>query len=270
MVPFKKVRFASAKTHGLFTHFFDRDIVLNCVAAKRGRRVFRCAADAAHFFHAHCLHKGGVAVKRRLFWLVCVCVVLLFLPVRARATATSGTCGANLTWSLDGGVLTISGTGNMRNWTMNNQSFPPWNRSANSIRSVIIQEGATTIGNCAFAYCLSLTSVTISSSITAIGNNAFQGCTGLTSVTIPSSVTAIGNEAFQGCTGLTSVTIPNSVTSMGSLVFFDCTSLTSVTFANGVTNLGTFTFADCTSLTRVAIPDRRVCRMHRPDQCDDS
>ena len=30
--------------------------------------------------------------------------------------AESGTCGDNLTWELDGGVLTIFGTGNMSNY----------------------------------------------------------------------------------------------------------------------------------------------------------
>ncbi|HBK03535.1 MAG TPA: cell surface protein, partial [Clostridiales bacterium] len=42
-------------------------------------------------------------------------------------------------------------------------------------------------------------------SVTSIGNCAFSGCSSLTSVTIPESVTSIGDYAFQDCSGLTSV-----------------------------------------------------------------
>jgi hypothetical protein len=73
---------------------------------------------------------------------------------------------------------------------------------------------------------------TIPSDVTSIADCAFDDCTSLTSVTIPDSVTSIGDYAFNNCTSLTSVTIPDSVTSIGEWAFDDCTSLTSVTFAN--------------------------------------
>ena len=130
--------------------------------------------------------------------------------------AASGTCGDNLTWDLTDGVLTISGTGAMTNYSYD---YAPWFLSSSSIQTVIISDGCTSIGSSAFSYCSSLTSVTIPNSVTSIRSYAFEGCTGLTSVTIPNSVTSIGSYAFEGCTGLTSVTIPNSVTSIGSYAF---------------------------------------------------
>ena len=78
------------------------------------------------------------------------------------------------------------------------------------IKSVIIEDGVTKIGNGAFYDCTSLTSVTIPDSVTAIDSNAFLNCTGLTSITIPDSVTKIGECAFYGCTGLKEVTVPKS------------------------------------------------------------
>ena len=160
----------------------------------------------------------------------------------------SGTCGSNLTYTLDSnGVLTISGTGDMQD-----SSFG-WDTSL--IKSVVINDGVTSIGGEAFKNCTNLTSITIPDSVRSIGRYAFSGCNGLTSITIPDSVTSIGNYAFRGCTGLTSITIPDSVTSIGSYAFYDCTGLTRITIPDGVTNIGTGAFRGCTGLTRITIPD---------------
>ena len=99
-----------------------------------------------------------------------------------------------------------------------------------TIVALEIGTNVTSIGDCAFYYCGSLTSVTIPESVTSIGESAFEGCSSLTSVTIPNSVTSIGENAFYDCGGLTSVTIPESVTSISSSAFMSCNSLTSVIF----------------------------------------
>ena len=167
---------------------------------------------------------------------------------------SSGTCGENLTWTLsDDGVLTISGTGAMTDYSYS--SSAPWYSSRSSITSVIISDGVTSIGKYAFYDCRSLTSVTIPNSVTSIGAYAFEDCSGLTSVTIPNSVKSIGSQAFSGCSSLTSVTIPNSVTSIGNSAFSDCTGLTSVTIPGSVTSIGYCAFYSCTSLTSVTIPN---------------
>jgi hypothetical protein len=67
-----------------------------------------------------------------------------------------------------------------------------------------IPDSVTTIGESAFALCLSLTFVTIPNSVTAIESWAFSGCSSLASITIPNSVTTIGDYAF-GCRKLTSI-----------------------------------------------------------------
>ena len=156
----------------------------------------------------------------------------------------SGTCGDNLTYTLDSnGVLTISGTGDMQN-----SSFG-WNKD--QVQSVIINDGVTSIGQDAFYQCTNLTSVTIPISVISIGNYAFQECASLTSITIPDSVTSIGRNLFFRCTGLTSVTIGNSVTSIGDYVFNQCKSLTSITIPDSVTSIGISVFGSCGNLTEV-------------------
>ena len=134
----------------------------------------------------------------------------------------SGTCGDNLTWTLDdAGTLTISGTGAMDDYG----GDAPWYAWRNDIKAVSIPDGVTTIGLEAFSGCTSLTSVTIPDSVTSIGVDAFYSCTSLTSVTIPDGVTSIGEFSFQRCTSLTSVTIGNGVTSIGHSAFSGCTGL---------------------------------------------
>ena len=192
-------------------------------------------------------------MKKILLACLTLTLVLCLLPTKAQAaTVDSGTCGDNLTWTLDdAGTLTISGTGPMRDYSMG--SFH-WGNDR-IIKTLIIKEGVTAIGECAFKDCTDLTSVTISNSVTTIGNNAFYGCTGLTSMTLPNSVTAIGYFAFTRCTKLTSITIPNSVTTIGGGAFNNCTGLTSITIPDSVTVIEDFTFDSCTGLTSVTIPN---------------
>ena len=155
-------------------------------------------------------------------------LLLITLLVSLSAYAEkSGTCGANLKWKLtDEGVLTITGTGKMKDWDYNNHS--PWHTDK-SVKQVIIDDGVTTIGEWAFRGCSSLTSVTIPNSVTTIGEEAFRDCSSLTSITIPNSVTTIGESAFRGCSSLTSIRIPNSVTTIGVSAFYYCNEIKQIT-----------------------------------------
>ena len=164
----------------------------------------------------------------------------------------SGNCGEHVTFVLDSdGVLTISGSGDMSNYSYNQSA--PWGRSL--VKTISIEIGVTSIGNHAFRGCSWLTSLAIPKGVTSIGDYAFDNCNGLTSVTIPEGMTSIGDYAFYGCSGLTSVTIPKSVTSIGDSVFDNCSGLTSVIIPEGVTNIGDCAFGGCSGLTSVTIPE---------------
>lgn len=152
------------------------------------------------------------------------------LTAPAADVLLSGNCGANLTFTLtDDGVLTISGTGRMEDFT--NDSVVPWYSERAKITSVVFSDGVSTIGSHAFYGCSGLKAFTIPDGVSSISEFTFGHCTGLTSFSIPEGVTSIGNGAFYGCSGLTSVSIPTSVTSIGGDVFTDCSSLTAATFA---------------------------------------
>ena len=190
---------------------------------------------------------------------------------------TSGTCGENLSWILtEDGVLRISGYGAMPDYSTS--SVAPWYSKRTKITSVVVEPGATNVGDYAFYACLKLAEVELAEEITEIGQGAFQdctklkavgipegvtrvqsaafyNCTGLESVTLPEGLKNIGSQAFQNCTSLKSIVIPDSVTSLENDVFQDCSSLTSVHIGEGVTSIQSSTFSGCSSLVSVNIPE---------------
>lgn len=84
-----------------------------------------------------------------------------------------------------------------------NDDETPWHYliTYNAIKSIVIKDGITSIGNYAFLISI-LTSVTIPNSVINIGNYAFNCCLDLINVTIPSSVTSIGKDVFANCNSL--------------------------------------------------------------------
>ena len=200
-------------------------------------------------------------MKKRLLSILLAAVMLLtMLPlglVETAWAASSGTCGDKLTWSLsDDGTLTISGTGKMKDYGDNyGMSVAPWYVGSSQVKTVIIEDGVTSIGDRAFDGCTKLTRVVIPDSVTSIGYSSFRGCYSLPSVAIPDSVTSIGDSAFAYCKALTGITLSGSVTSIGSCAFQSCDSLTSVTMQNGVTDIGDNAFTYCKNLTSVTIPN---------------
>ena len=171
-------------------------------------------------------------------------ILLIALLMGLSANAEDfGNCGPNLKWHFtDDGLLTISGEGEMYDYSVPYNSAP-WRYFG--VKRIIIGNRVTTIGEYAFSECSSLTSVTIPNSVTTIGDKAFSDCSSLTSVTIGNSVTTIEQAAFGGCSSLTSVNIGNSVTEIGWYAFSDCSSLTSVTIPNSVKTIGIGAFSGC-------------------------
>ncbi len=159
-------------------------------------------------------------------------------PVGTSVVA-SGTCGDNLTWTLDSeGLITISGTGAMDDYDLtftdkddNGIPTSPWYVHHDQIKKLHVENGVTGIGLYAFLYCENLTDVTISDSVVHIGAYAFDSCSSLTSVTIPGSVASIDGFVFYSCSKLTSITFLGCPTSIGNRMFENCSNLTSIHFA---------------------------------------
>lgn len=186
---------------------------------------------------------------------------------------------AEITWNLsDDGTLTISGT-DMPDYNL----YPtpsPWFPQRDKIKKVVIENGVTNIGTCAFSDCKNLVSVVIPNSVTSIGEEAFDG-TGLlekqpdgaiyigyflygykggmpenAKISIKEGTRGIADGAFSDFyQNLVSITMPNSMKYIGKTAFKQCRNLTSITIPNSVIQIGDYAFYGCKGLTSINIPN---------------
>ena len=215
---------------------------------------------------------------RRLILILAMTSLLvsLFAPF-VSAAEDSGTCGGNLSWTLsEAGVLTISGTGDMKNYS--ELYTAPWYSHKAEIRMIVVEEGVTSIGNrafrdlehvlsvklpttlktigkYAFVNCLKLKTLSFSNGLETIREGAFDNCEALMSVRLPETLKTLERKAFYGCSSLKCIDVPASVTSFGDLVFSNCTSLVTANIKASVETLPVWTFYGCELLTAVYLAD---------------
>lgn len=184
---------------------------------------------------------------------VCLaCLLLLSARTHAAAITQSGTCGSNLTWTLDvEGTLTISGSGAMTGYAAKGA---PWYTKRAGIKTIVMEAGVTTIGNNAFYDCTAAADVSIPAGVTSIGDQAFYNCAGLTQVVLPQALTNLGTHAFYKCTKLTSVNLPDGLPKLNHNTFYGCTSLAEITLPEGITSIGGYAFFNCSALETLVIP----------------
>ena len=189
-------------------------------------------------------------MKKELLFLAALC--LAAVQAWGQTTVAQGTCGAeaggsNLTWTLTSdGTLTISGTGDMADFISGNQ---PWEDYLTDIRTAVVQEGVTSVGNYFLSNCTGLTSLTLPAGLMSAGSQFLFGCTGLTSLTLPAGLSSVGDNFLRNCTGLTSITLPEELTSVGHYFLSGCTGLTSIDLPDGLTSVGGCFLGNCTGFT---------------------
>ena len=185
--------------------------------------------------------------KRILSWALVLCMVLTLLPSAAFAVdvIASGACGAegdHVTWTLDSdGVLTISGEGNIADYTWyGGFSDSPFSgtEQSRSIKSIVIEDGVTSIGAYVFVQCASVEHILIPDSVTQIGTGAFIQCESLRSINLPDGIISIPDKAFHGCSSLERIVIPDSVHSIGDNAFMSCHSLQEIQLPDSIETIG--------------------------------
>ena len=191
--------------------------------------------------------------------LLALCVFSLTHTEKAYAadTVASGTCGYDMSWSLDAsGTLSINGTGDMYNYYIQDvegtrRSNAPW--GTYEINKLVIGNGITSIGNYAFFNLenWAVDNLALPDSLISIGKGAFEECH-LKSVSLPNGLVSMGEYAFER-NDFTEIVMPNSLESLGAGAFMYCFDLKDVTFSERLTEIKHSTFW-CDALTELNLP----------------
>ena len=123
---------------------------------------------------------------------------------------SSGTYGNNITWTLQDGMLTVSGFGKLEK--IDNSDFP-WTGN-DEIKKLNINKGITDIGNQVFYNLGNLQDVNFSDGLKSIGDWAFTNCD-IRRLRIPDSVESIGECAFGGNSYLKKLVLPSNLKEIG-------------------------------------------------------
>ena len=168
-----------------------------------------------------------------------------------------GSCGENIHYVLyENGKLLLHGSGATFDYEIGQSPF--WENE--NIKSLVVSDGITKLGNSLFERCRSMASASFPTSLTEIGDRAFfmynQG--GITSLSIPPSVTTLGEKAFVHFNG-TTVTLPATLTTLGTYLFMDSETLTSARVE--CAELPGFCFVSCGRLQSLTLSRnvKKVC-----------
>ena len=155
-------------------------------------------------------------------------------------------------WTLTSdGVLTVYGSGNMKNYGYD-YTKQPWAGYADMIKSLVIEEGVTAIGTGAFMNLTKLETVTLpDAELNKIGEAAFYGCTSLKAIDIPDTVYTVFDYTFKNCTSLADVRLSKVLIKIGQGAFESCTALDYVYIPGNTGIIGSWSFKGCTALTEV-------------------
>lgn len=173
------------------------------------------------------------------------------------ALVANGQCGDSVFWSFDDtGLLTISGTGKMYDYTMDTM---PWYAYAQQITNIVIEQGVTHAGNYMAYGFRNLENLTLPEGLLSIGNGAFGDGMGavpgnkLSELVLPDSLQTIGEIAFQNCKYIQTLRIPPAVESIGRRAFRSNTRLREIDFsaAQALTSIGESSFNLARSLQKL-------------------
>lgn len=155
----------------------------------------------------------------------------------------SGSCGDKLTYTYIPKThrLTISGSGQMNDYTSTNQ---PWHNYY--IEEVVIEEGCTSVGRNAFTNIQHITGVDLPSTLNIINDKAFAG-TIISEIRLPENVTFIGKEAFAGCNYLKNVYLDDNLEEIGDFAFSETViKNTNLIMPKNLKTIGNYAFSGWT------------------------
>ncbi len=222
------------------------------------------------------------------------------LTVEQKGSAFSGKCGMSVSYSFDESksTLTVSGKGPMdefslgyvvlENGSVGVQCSAPWSSYAADIKTVVIEEGVTRVGQYSFYECVNLTKVKLSDTVKLLGASSFRGCSSLQTFNIPTGLEDIEDEVFVNCSSLSAfsadiknpyfttddgllyskskmelikcpeaktgaIKLPYGLWSIENWAFDRCKGVTSIELPESLNTIGGYAFSECTGVSRIEI-----------------
>lgn len=137
-------------------------------------------------------------MKRYLhFFCMLLCLAAL-LPVMAVSAADAEGTTGDFSWSLTGGVLTITGAGNMPDYP----DGAPWDAYRDQITKVVFAGGVAYVGANSFKDYDNLKEIDFGKDMYELGKQSFYSCDGLTVLHLPQTFKVFGEECLRHCTNL--------------------------------------------------------------------
>lgn len=166
----------------------------------------------------------------------------------------TGAAGSYSTYTLNlsTGELRISGEG----YVSNRLAALTANIANNidKVKSLVLEEGITDIGNDAFRGMPNLASVSLPSTLKRFQYQCFADDPALAEIVIPDNVTTMSYSNFSNCTGLRKVTLPKNMAKLPFATFNGCESLEEIMLPASLTDIGEMAFDNCISLKTIVIP----------------
>lgn len=154
------------------------------------------------------------------------------------------------------GTLTVTGTGAIP--YMDGQKKPWVKEQINNdqVKTLVIGEGITEVGNCAFCIMTSLQKVYLPKSVTCLNIHAFFNCNSLEEMNFEdSSLTTIGMGALES-NNFSKIKLPSSLTNLGYRAFAFNKNLKEVKFCGTASPVcASNVFENCVNLTDVKVPE---------------
>ncbi|MGN0534030.1 MAG: leucine-rich repeat protein [Eubacterium sp.] len=204
----------------------------------------------------------------------------------------TGECGESAYWSLNTGTgeLRIYGSGQTTAYSiLFTNKRPPWYSYNKYIKTVVIEEGITSIGSYFLAGCSTISKVYIPSTINSISTTALTNTSKVSeyivdsenesftayngdlydkektslikyasgknaeTVILPGSIEAIGAYAFYYCSNIEKICITGNLKAIGASAFYSCTALTAVNLPNSIESIESNAFNNCSAIENLYI-----------------
>lgn len=181
-------------------------------------------------------------------------ISLLLVAVMLFAVTSCGSSTAkDFEWTYKEGILTISGTGKMPDYSDGNGEMTtrPWEDKLEEIEEIVVEEGITRIGDYAFYGMKRVVDVTVPASLESIGKEAFRRCITVNDIVLGDKLKEIEDGAFGNCNSLYEVYLPSTVKTVGANAFKGCLILSKITVPAGVDSIGEDAFANCKGLEKI-------------------